>query len=104
MLDAPGPWGTGPFILSSGYSSIYNIQAIIKKVPFESTWFTTQEDRSPFVVLDANRKYWDRERGPRLERIVFRNDLAPEQALHLCMTTEGQVDMVTMVRSSDAKK
>lgn len=56
------------------------------------------------MVLDANRNYWNKKRGPRLKRVVFRNDLSQEQALHLCTTTEGQVDIVTQVQPKDAKK
>ncbi len=35
---------------------------------------------------------------------MFRNDLTPEQALHLCTTTEGQVDIVTQVSPQIAQK
>ncbi|MGM0901887.1 MAG: ABC transporter substrate-binding protein [Bacillota bacterium] len=103
-MDAPGPWGTGPFILSKGYSSIQNVPAFINKKPLEATWLTVKEERTPFVVLDANRKYWNKKRGPRLSSVVFRNDLSPEEALHLCTTTEGQVDIVTQVDPKDARK
>lgn len=102
MLDAPGPWGTGPFVLSQGYSSIYNVQAIIQKKPFQSTWITTKEERTPYVTLDANARYWNPSRGPRLSRVVFRNDVSPKDALRLCVTTEGQVDLVTGVSPEDA--
>ncbi|TKD72225.1 ABC transporter substrate-binding protein [Pseudalkalibacillus hwajinpoensis] len=104
MLDAPGPWGTGPFNLTQGYSSIQNIQAIINKDPFSSTWITQQEERTPLVVLEANRQYWDPSRGPKVSRVVFKNDLSKEDALRLCMTTEGQVDIVTQVKPENAKK
>ncbi|SEM54955.1 peptide/nickel transport system substrate-binding protein [Mesobacillus persicus] len=103
-MDAPGPWGTGPFLLSKGYSSINNVPAIIKKKPFEATWLTVKENRTPSVVLDANQNYWNKNRGPRLNKIVFRNDVSQEQALHLCTTAEGQVDIVTQVQPKDAKK
>lgn len=103
-MDAPGPWGTGPFILSKGYSSIQNVPAFINKRSLEATWLTVKEERTPFVVLDANRNYWNKKRGPRLSRVVFRNDLSPEEALHLCTTTEGQVDIVTQVDPKDARK
>ncbi|WP_404331672.1 ABC transporter substrate-binding protein [Mesobacillus maritimus] len=103
-MDAPGPWGTGPFILSKGYSSIQNDPAFINKKPLEATWLTVKEERTPFVVLDANRNYWNKKRGPRLSSVVFRNDLSPEEALHLCTTTEGQVDIVTQVDPKDARK
>jgi peptide/nickel transport system substrate-binding protein len=72
--------------------------------PFESTWLTVNEERTPFVVLEANHHYWNKERGPRLSRVVFRNDISPEEALHLCTTTEGQVDIVTQVSPENAAK
>jgi len=49
------------------------------------------------VVLQANIDHWNRERGPRLERVTFRNDLSPEEALTLVCDTEGEVDIVTEV-------
>ncbi|WP_456277333.1 ABC transporter substrate-binding protein [Bacillus sp. AK128] len=55
-------------------------------------------------MLDANPYYWNQKRGPRLDRVVFRNDVAPDEALHLCVTTEGQVDLVTGVKPIDAPK
>ncbi|MEW9053776.1 MAG: ABC transporter substrate-binding protein [Neobacillus sp.] len=103
MLDEPGQWGTGPFILSKGYSSIYNIQAVMEKKPYASTWVTVYEDRTPYVVLKANPNYWDKERGPKVKSIIFRNDLTEEQALNACMNTEGLVDIVTQVSPSKAK-
>ncbi|MFZ3578780.1 ABC transporter substrate-binding protein [Virgibacillus sp. DJP39] len=71
--------------------------------PFASTWLKTDEDRTPYVVLDANPHYWNKTRGPRLDRVVFRNELTPDLALHLCTTTEGQVDIVTQVPPKHAK-
>src|SRR5918912_3664902 len=44
------------------------------------------------------------ERGPRLERVVFRNDLAHERALELVCDTEGEDDIVTEVDPSDARR
>jgi peptide/nickel transport system substrate-binding protein len=55
-------------------------------------------------VLDANQHYWDKSRGPRVNQVVFRNDVTQEEALHLCVTTEGQVDIVTQVDPEDAAK
>lgn len=97
MLDAPGPWGTGPFMLKDGYSSIYNMSAMIKTDPFASTWITTLEERTPFVTLEANPYYWNQERGPRLNQVVFRNDLTVDKALQLCLYQEGHVDILTGV-------
>jgi peptide/nickel transport system substrate-binding protein len=44
------------------------------------------------------------ERGPRLERVVFRNDVPQDRALDLVCDTEGEVDVVTEVDSSDAQR
>ncbi|MFN7249667.1 MAG: ABC transporter substrate-binding protein [Anaerobacillus sp.] len=60
--------------------------------------------RTPIVRLTANEQYWDKKKGPRLSEVVFRNDLAKNQALNLCLNTEGEVDIVTMVDPADAKK
>jgi peptide/nickel transport system substrate-binding protein len=102
VLDAAGPWGTGPFTLAEGFSSISNICAIMQSNPLECTWLTVSEDRTPYVVLNANNRYWNREREPRLEKVVFRNDLSPQEALKLCISTEGQVDIVTEVSPENA--
>jgi peptide/nickel transport system substrate-binding protein len=56
------------------------------------------------VVLEANEDHWNRERGPRLERVVFRNDLPPDEALRLVCETEGEVDIVTEVSPADADR
>ena len=53
MLDAAGPWGTGPFILKDGTSTL--------------------EKRSPEVVLEANPNYWNASRKPKVQRVVFDN-------------------------------
>ncbi|MFC0270838.1 ABC transporter substrate-binding protein [Metabacillus herbersteinensis] len=102
MLDQSGPWGTGPFILSKGYSSLTNIPALIKTTPFQATWLTVKEERTPYVLLEANQQYWNKKRGPKLKSVVFRNDLTLKEALHLCTTTEGQVDIVTKVSPKDS--
>jgi len=56
------------------------------------------------VVLQANIDHWNRERGPRLERVTFRNDLSPEEALTLVCDTEGEVDIVTEVSPASAQR
>jgi peptide/nickel transport system substrate-binding protein len=56
------------------------------------------------VVLEANTDHWNTERGPRLERVVFRNDISPDEALDLLCNTEGEVDIVTEVSPADAEK
>ena len=77
---------------------------MIENQPLEASWLTVKEDRTPFVVLDANLNYWNKKRGPRLKSVVFRNDLTPKEALRLCTTTEGQVDIVTQVDPIDARQ
>ena len=56
------------------------------------------------MVLTANADYWNTERGPRLERVVFRNDLSPEEALRLVCDTEGEIDIVTEILPSEAER
>jgi peptide/nickel transport system substrate-binding protein len=51
--------------------------------------------RSNRVVLEANRNYWDKERFPRLKRIVFDNTLDQKEAVELVKNGEGLVDLVT---------
>jgi peptide/nickel transport system substrate-binding protein len=57
--------------------------------------FSTPEQRSDWVVLEANTDYWDPQRRPRLQRIVFDNTLSQHEAVELVKTTEGRVDLVT---------
>src|SRR5215470_16496486 len=73
-----GPWGTEPYKLVEGV--------------------TTFEKRSEQIVLDANTDYWDHERLPRLQRIVFDNTLSTKEALELVKSGEGQVDLVNELR------
>lgn len=104
MIDQPGPWGTGPFTLTEGYSSMHTLCAIMRPDPFACAWLIEKEDRTDQVVLEAYRNHWNAERGPRIERVVFRNDLSPAEALDLCISTEGEVDIVTEVSPADAER
>jgi len=104
VIDAPGPWGTGPFTLVEGYSSISTRNAIMKRDPYTCTWLIESEDRSPRLVLEANRNHWNHERVPRLERVVFRADLSPAEALEACISGDGEVDIVTEVSPADATR
>ena len=104
MIDAPGPWGSGPFTLTEGYSSLYNEIAIMRAEPFACTWLDTRQDRTDRLVLTANADHWNKERGPKLEKAVFRNDVAPDKALDLVCDTEGEVDIVTEVSPADATR
>lgn len=72
--------------------------------PFVAIWLDTKQDRSPRIVLEANPDHWNRERGPRLAKVVFRNDLTPQEALRLVCDTTGEVDIVTEVSPADAER
>lgn len=72
--------------------------------PFASAGIIESEDRSSRLVLEANRSHWNIERGPRLERAIFRNDLSPAEALELCISTEGEMDIVTEASPADAAR
>lgn len=105
MIDEPGPWGTGPFTLVQGASSILTRHAVMSPNPYTASWLIESEDRSAEVVLEANLDHWNRaERGPRVQRAVFRNDLSPSQALELCISGDGEVDIVTEVSPADAER
>ncbi|HZD71974.1 MAG TPA: ABC transporter substrate-binding protein [Actinomycetes bacterium] len=104
MIDAPGPWGTGPFALTEGYSSLEAEIALVQADPLACVWLPTGQPRSERVVLEANPDHWNLERGPRLERVVFRNDLSPAEALELVCTSEGEVDIVTEVAPAAARR
>jgi len=77
---------------------------IIKANPFASAGLIESEERAARLVLEANRSHWNLERGPRLERVIFRNDLTPAKALDLCISTEGEVDIVSEVSPADAER
>lgn len=47
------------------------------------------------MVLEANTAYWDADRFPRLQRIIFDNTLSQQEAVELIKTGEGRVDLVT---------
>ena len=104
MIDAPGPWGTGPYTLVEGFSSLENEIGLIQAEPLTCVWLDTGTPRSGRVVLEANRDHWNSERGPRLERVVFRNELPPAEALELICGGEGEVDIVTEVSPADAQR
>jgi peptide/nickel transport system substrate-binding protein len=104
VIDAPGPWGSGPFTLAEGYSSLEVEIGLISADPFACVWLPTATPRSDRVVLEANPDHWNAERGPRLERVVFRNDISPAEALDLVCDTEGEVDIVTEVSPADARR
>ena len=105
MIDEPGPWGTGPFTLVQGASSMLTRNVIMTPDPYTCSWLIESEDRSPEVVLEANLDHWNRvNRGPRVQRAVFRNSLSPSEGLDLCLAGDGEVDIVTEVDPSDAAR
>jgi peptide/nickel transport system substrate-binding protein len=76
-----GPWGTGPYKLVDGFSR--------------------PDVRSDRMVLEANTDYWDANRFPRLQRIIFDNTIEQRQAVEMVKTGEGGVDVVTELRPLD---
>jgi len=105
VIDAPGPWGTGPFTLTEGYSAIYDYSiAFIHNEPFAATWLQPREERSDRVVLTANDKHWNTERGPRLQRVVYVNDISTEDALTAVCDREGEIDILGEVSPADAQR
>jgi peptide/nickel transport system substrate-binding protein len=104
VIDGPGPWGSGVFELVEGYSSLRAEIGLVSADPFVCTWLPTDQPRSEEVVLAANRNHWNRERGPNVERIVFRNTIDPSEALDLVCADEGDVDIVTEVPPGEAER
>jgi len=99
-----GPVGTGPFTLTEGSSSLEAEIGLVQADPFVCVWLPTGTPRTDRVVLEANAGHWNTQRGPRLERVIFRNDLSPAEGLDLVCTTEGAVDLVTEVAPALAQK
>src|SRR3712207_6108512 len=77
---------------------------MIEDRPLAGVWLDTNQPRTDRLVLEANTYHWNKERGPRLERVVFRNDGSHDRALELVCETEGEVDIVTEVDPSDAQR
>jgi peptide/nickel transport system substrate-binding protein len=63
--------------------------------------FSTPNKRSDQLVLEANMEYWDKNRFPRLKRIVFDNTLDQKEAVELVKTSEGRVDLVSELSPLD---
>jgi len=55
----------------------------------------TPERRSDRVVLEANLGYWNPDRFPQVQRIIYDNTLSQQDALELVKSGEGRVDLVT---------
>lgn len=82
MIDAAGPWGTGPFVLTSGVSTL--------------------EKRSPEVVMEPNTKYWNKDRVPQA-RIVFDNIIGRAEAIASVAAGDGKIDVVTNLTVAEAQ-
>lgn len=54
-------------------------------------------------MLEANTDHWNKERGPRLEKVVYVNDIDPAEALEKVCSTEGEIDIVSEVSPEDAQ-
>jgi len=82
VIDAAGPWGTGPFILAFGVSQLAK--------------------RSPEVVLEPNPNYWNPDRKPTV-RIVFDNIISKADAIRSVESGDGKVDIVTQLTPAEAR-
>lgn len=56
------------------------------------------------MVLEANTDHWNKERGPRLEKVTYVNDLDPAEALNQVCDAEGEIDIVSEVSPGDAQR
>ena len=72
--------------------------------PLNCVWLDPREERTDRVVLTAFTDHWNKERGPRLEKVVYRNDISPADALDLVCNSEGEIDLVSEVPPADADK
>ena len=86
-ISAPGPWGTGPFKLVEGSNDFHALKP------------------SERIVLEAYEGYWDK-RYPKVKKVIFDNTHITnrEEAMRLCLDTEGMVDIVSFIRPVDTLK
>ena len=80
MIDAPGPWGTGPFVLKEGSSVL--------------------DKRSPTLTLEPNQNYWNKARIPKAT-FVFDNVISKAEALEE-VAKGGKIDIVTELSPTEA--
>ena len=80
MIDEPGPWGTGPFVLKEGASVL--------------------DKRSPTLTLEPNANYWNKARMPKAT-FVFDNVISKAEALEE-VAKGGKVDIVTELSPAEA--
>lgn len=75
MFTRPGPWGTGPFILSEGYA-------------------ISSGQQSDRIILVANEQYWNKGQ-PGIRKIVFlTSEQDRQKALSSVLNTEGVIDFL----------
>lgn len=82
MIGAAGPWGTGPFELKDGVSTL--------------------EKRAPVVTLEPNKNYWNKDRIPKTT-FKFDNVISKAEAIEEVMKG-GKVHIVTELTPDEAKK
>ena len=82
VIDAPGPWRTGPFVLKEGVSVL--------------------DRRDLKVVLEPNPTYWNPDRKPQA-RIVFDNAIAGNDAIRSVESGDGKVDIVMHLTLDEAR-
>lgn len=82
MIGAAGPWGTGPFELKDGVSTL--------------------EKRAPVVTLVPNKNYWNKDRIPKAT-FKFDNVISKAEAIDEVMKG-GKVHIVTELSPDEAKK
>jgi peptide/nickel transport system substrate-binding protein len=80
VIDEPGPWGTGPFVLKEGSSVL--------------------DKRSPTLTLEPNANYWNKARIPKAT-FVFDNVISKAEALEE-VAKGGKVDIVTELTPAEA--
>ena len=80
MIDEPGPWGTGPFVLKEGASVL--------------------DKRSPTLTLEPNANYWNKARIPKAT-FVFDNVISKAEALEE-VAKGGKIDVVTELSPAEA--
>lgn len=80
MIDEPGPWGTGPFVLKEGASIL--------------------DKRSPTLTLEPNANYWNKARIPKAT-MVFDNVISKAEALEE-VAKGGKIDIVTELSPAEA--
>ena len=80
MIDEPGPWGTGPFVLKEGASIL--------------------DKRSPTLTLEPNANYWNKARIPKAT-MVFDNVISKAEALEE-VAKGGKIDVVTELSPAEA--